>query len=214
MKRFFDAGDEISRRDSTSPSSTPRSPPRDCRAWRRTRSATPIATDFTAYLMSAHAAQERMLAGDIVLIGSMSAHSLGPDSTVYAGHEGGDRRLCRGASHANSAPKGIKVAAGRAGQDRGRLPVPRYPARRAGREDQPGKDAARRGHRRRGPFPPHPAEFAQSSSSSSWCRGSRTNDAAALQHSGVRSISDKEKIGLAARVNASHRLIVTQTGLA
>jgi NADP-dependent 3-hydroxy acid dehydrogenase YdfG len=44
-----------------------------------------IATDFTAYLMSAHRAARDIGAGDIVLIGSMSAHSLGPSGTVYAG---------------------------------------------------------------------------------------------------------------------------------
>ena len=45
-----------------------------------------IATDFTAYLLSAHAAVEALgTKGDIVLIGSMSAHVLGPHSTVYAG---------------------------------------------------------------------------------------------------------------------------------
>jgi len=45
-----------------------------------------IAVDFTAYLMSAHAAQEILAdKGDIVLIGSMSAHVFSPGSTVYAG---------------------------------------------------------------------------------------------------------------------------------
>lgn len=49
-----------------------------------------IATDFTAYLMSAHEAVEAMRdGGDIVLIGSMSAHILGPSSTVYAGMKAG-----------------------------------------------------------------------------------------------------------------------------
>ena len=50
-----------------------------------------IATDFTAYLMSAHEAIEAMGdgGGDIVLIGSMSAHVLGPSSTVYAGMKAG-----------------------------------------------------------------------------------------------------------------------------
>ena len=49
-----------------------------------------IATDFTAYLMSAHEAVEAMgKGGDIVLIGSMSAHILGPSSTVYAGMKAG-----------------------------------------------------------------------------------------------------------------------------
>jgi NADP-dependent 3-hydroxy acid dehydrogenase YdfG len=45
-----------------------------------------IATDFTAYVMSAHKAARQMEGrGDIILIGSMSAHSLGPHSTIYAG---------------------------------------------------------------------------------------------------------------------------------
>lgn len=49
-----------------------------------------IATDFTAYLTSAKAACERLNGkGDIVLIGSMSAHVLGPDSTIYAGMKAG-----------------------------------------------------------------------------------------------------------------------------
>ena len=68
-----------------------------------------IATDFTAYLMSAHAAQERMLAGDIVLIGSMSAHSLGPDSTVYAGIKAGIAGFAE-ALRRELGSKGIKVA--------------------------------------------------------------------------------------------------------
>ena len=50
-----------------------------------------IATDFTGYLMSAHEAVAAMgeQGGDIVLIGSMSAHVLGPHSTVYAGMKAG-----------------------------------------------------------------------------------------------------------------------------
>ncbi len=49
-----------------------------------------IATDFTAYLLSAHAAVEAMdREGDIILVGSMSAHILGPNSTVYAGMKAG-----------------------------------------------------------------------------------------------------------------------------
>lgn len=49
-----------------------------------------IATDFTAYLMSAHEALDAIgNGGDIVLIGSMSAHILGPSSTVYAGMKAG-----------------------------------------------------------------------------------------------------------------------------
>lgn len=54
-----------------------------------------IATNFTAYLTSAHAAVEAIskaggeAGGDIVLIGSMSTHVLGPGSTVYAGIKAG-----------------------------------------------------------------------------------------------------------------------------
>jgi NAD(P)-dependent dehydrogenase (short-subunit alcohol dehydrogenase family) len=68
-----------------------------------------IATDFTAYLMSAHAAQERMMAGDIVLIGSMSAHVLGPSSTVYAGIKAGIAGFSE-ALRRELGPKGIKVS--------------------------------------------------------------------------------------------------------
>ncbi len=68
-----------------------------------------IAVDFTAYMMSAHAAQERMLAGDIVLVGSMSAHVLGPSSTVYAGIKAGIAGFSE-ALRRELGPKGIKVA--------------------------------------------------------------------------------------------------------
>lgn len=48
-----------------------------------------IATDFTAYVMAAYSAQKHMEHGDIVLVGSLSAHSLRPGSTVYAGIKAG-----------------------------------------------------------------------------------------------------------------------------
>lgn len=49
-----------------------------------------IATDFTAYLTSAHAAAERMGAGgDIVMIGSMSAVSRAPGGSVYVAAKAG-----------------------------------------------------------------------------------------------------------------------------
>lgn len=50
-----------------------------------------IAVDFTAYLLSAHAAVKAMKGqpGDIILTGSMSTHVLGPGSTVYAGIKAG-----------------------------------------------------------------------------------------------------------------------------
>jgi NADP-dependent 3-hydroxy acid dehydrogenase YdfG len=69
-----------------------------------------IATDFTAYLMTAHAAAETLRdKGDIVLIGSMSAHVLGAGSTVYAGIKSGIAGFSE-ALRKELGPKGIKVA--------------------------------------------------------------------------------------------------------
>jgi NAD(P)-dependent dehydrogenase (short-subunit alcohol dehydrogenase family) len=53
-----------------------------------------IATDFTAYLLSAHEALDRFdgagaVRGDVVLVGSMAAHVLGGGSTIYAGIKAG-----------------------------------------------------------------------------------------------------------------------------
>lgn len=48
-----------------------------------------VATDFTAYMLCAKQASERIEKGDIVFTGSMSAHILGPHSTVYAGIKAG-----------------------------------------------------------------------------------------------------------------------------
>jgi 3-oxoacyl-[acyl-carrier protein] reductase len=49
-----------------------------------------IASDFTACLMSAHAAADRMAAGsDIILIGSMSAVSRGPGASIYVAAKAG-----------------------------------------------------------------------------------------------------------------------------
>jgi len=68
-----------------------------------------IATDFTAYLMSAHKAAAHMKdRGDIILIGSMSAHTLGPHSTVYAGMKAGIAGFAE-ALRKELGPKGIKV---------------------------------------------------------------------------------------------------------
>jgi NAD(P)-dependent dehydrogenase (short-subunit alcohol dehydrogenase family) len=69
-----------------------------------------IATDFTAYLLSAHAAAEALGDhGDIVLIGSMSAYVLGPGSTVYAGMKYGIQGFSE-ALRKELGPKGIKVS--------------------------------------------------------------------------------------------------------
>lgn len=48
-----------------------------------------IATDFTAYMLGAYEASRRIGEGDIVFTGSMSAHVLGPHSSVYAGIKAG-----------------------------------------------------------------------------------------------------------------------------
>lgn len=69
-----------------------------------------LATGFTAYVMSAHAGC-RLLDdhGDIVLIGSMSAHVLGSGSTVYAGMKAGIAGFYE-ALRKELGPKGIKVS--------------------------------------------------------------------------------------------------------
>ena len=69
-----------------------------------------IATDFTAYLLFAHAALPHLgEQGDIVLIGSMSAHVLGPGSTVYAGIKYGIQGFAE-ALRRELGPKGVRVA--------------------------------------------------------------------------------------------------------
>lgn len=77
-----------------------------------------IATDFTAYLTSAHAAIEHG-ATDLILIGSMSAHVLGPGSTVYAGIKAGIAGFAE-ALRREVGPKGVRVSLiepGKAGSD-------------------------------------------------------------------------------------------------
>ena len=69
-----------------------------------------IAVDFTAYLLSAHHAAHRMEPiSDIVIIGSLSAHILGPSSTVYAGIKSGIAGFSE-ALRREVGPKGIKVS--------------------------------------------------------------------------------------------------------
>ncbi|MCU6455275.1 SDR family oxidoreductase [Sphingomonas sp. A2-49] len=69
-----------------------------------------IATDFTAYLLGARMAAERLgERGDIVFIGSMSAYVLGPGSTVYAGIKYGIQGFTQ-ALRRELGPKGIRVS--------------------------------------------------------------------------------------------------------
>jgi len=68
-----------------------------------------IATDYTAYVMSAWKAAAHMKdRGDLILIGSMSAHSLGGGSSIYAGMKKGIQGFAE-ALHKELGPKGIKV---------------------------------------------------------------------------------------------------------
>jgi NAD(P)-dependent dehydrogenase (short-subunit alcohol dehydrogenase family) len=69
-----------------------------------------IATDFTAYVMSAWKAADHMKGkgGDLILIGSVSAHTLGPRSTIYAGIKLGVAGFAE-ALRKELGNKGIKV---------------------------------------------------------------------------------------------------------
>ncbi|TPG43022.1 SDR family oxidoreductase [Sphingomonas koreensis] len=73
-----------------------------------------IATDFTGYLLSAHEALDRFdgkgeIKGDVVLIGSMSAHVLGGGSTIYAGIKAGIAGFAE-ALRREQGEKGVRVS--------------------------------------------------------------------------------------------------------
>ncbi|WP_375396803.1 SDR family oxidoreductase [uncultured Sphingomonas sp.] len=86
-----------------------------------------IATDFTAYLLGAHAAAG-VLGDDgaIVLIGSMSAHVLGPKSTVYAGIKYGIQGFAE-ALRRELGPKGISVSLVEPGKTGSNMQYPDIP---------------------------------------------------------------------------------------
>lgn len=87
-----------------------------------------IATDFTAYVMSAHAGCKLLgESGDIVLIGSMSAHILGAGSTVYAGMKAGIAGFSE-ALRKELGPKGIKVSLVEPGKTGADFQYPDVPA--------------------------------------------------------------------------------------
>jgi NADP-dependent 3-hydroxy acid dehydrogenase YdfG len=87
-----------------------------------------IDVDFTAYLLSAHAAADLLGdKGDIVLIGSMSAHVLGPGSTVYAGMKAGIAGFSE-ALRRELGPKGIKVSLVEPGKTGADFQYPDIPA--------------------------------------------------------------------------------------
>jgi NADP-dependent 3-hydroxy acid dehydrogenase YdfG len=87
-----------------------------------------VATDFTAYVMSAHAAIEAMGGeGDLILIGSLSAHSLGPSSTVYAGIKAGIAGFAE-ALRKEAGNKGVKVSLIEPGKTGADFHYPNIPA--------------------------------------------------------------------------------------
>src|SRR5690606_39879436 len=68
-----------------------------------------VATDYTAYVMSVYKAVQHMKdKGDLILVGSMSAHSLGGGSSIYAGMKKGIQGFAE-ALHKELGTKGIKV---------------------------------------------------------------------------------------------------------
>jgi NADP-dependent 3-hydroxy acid dehydrogenase YdfG len=68
-----------------------------------------VMTDFVAYVMSVHKAAAAMKGnGDIVMIGSLSAHYLGASSSIYAGVKAGIQGFAE-ALRKELGPKGIKV---------------------------------------------------------------------------------------------------------
>ena len=68
-----------------------------------------VATDFTAYVLRAHKAAAALGdKGDVILVGSLSAHILGPDSSIYAGMKAGIAGFAE-ALRKELGNKGIKV---------------------------------------------------------------------------------------------------------
>lgn len=68
-----------------------------------------VAVDYVAYVMSAHKAAAHLKdKGDLILIGSMSAHSLGGSGSIYAGMKKGIQGFAE-ALHKELGKEGIKV---------------------------------------------------------------------------------------------------------
>lgn len=68
-----------------------------------------VAVDYVAYVLSAHKAAAAMKdKGDLILVGSMSAHHLGAGSSIYAGMKKGIQGFAE-ALHKELGSKGIKV---------------------------------------------------------------------------------------------------------
>jgi NADP-dependent 3-hydroxy acid dehydrogenase YdfG len=86
-----------------------------------------IATDYTAYVLSAHkAAKEMGGEGDLILVGSYSAHALGPDSSIYAGMKKGIQGFAE-ALRKELGNKGIKVGLVEPGKTGADFQYPDFP---------------------------------------------------------------------------------------
>lgn len=69
-----------------------------------------VAVDFAAYVMSAYKAADHLRnRGDLIMTGSVSAHSLGGSASVYAGMKKGIQGFAE-ALHKELGKEGIKVA--------------------------------------------------------------------------------------------------------
>lgn len=92
-----------------------------------------IGVDFTAYLLSAHAAADALQkangekGGDVLLIGSMSAYNLTAGSTVYAGIKYGIQGFSE-ALRKELAPKGIRTSLVEPGKTGADFQYPEIPA--------------------------------------------------------------------------------------
>lgn len=87
-----------------------------------------VAVDYGAYVMSAHKAVAHMQdKGDLILVGSMSSHSLGADSSIYAGMKLGIRGFAE-ALRKELGNKGIKVGLVEPGLTGADFQYPQIPA--------------------------------------------------------------------------------------
>lgn len=87
-----------------------------------------IATDYVAYMMSAHKAVAHMKdKGDLILTGSMSAHSLEAGSSIYAGMKKGIQGFAE-ALRKELGSKGIKVGLVEPGLTGADFQYPQIPA--------------------------------------------------------------------------------------
>jgi NADP-dependent 3-hydroxy acid dehydrogenase YdfG len=89
-----------------------------------------VAVDFVAYVMSAHKAARAMKdKGDLIMIGSMSAHYLGASSSIYSGVKSGIQGFAE-ALRKELGPQGIKVGLVEPGMTGADFQLPDIPVER------------------------------------------------------------------------------------